>query len=72
MNQPTQDTFIGDACVGPAITMPSKVRVGRRASDHKETKIELTKNGSTIEAIHITCACGETIVVNCIYPDDVK
>ena len=71
MNQPTQTTLIGNASIAPT-TLKSRVRVGRRASDAKETRIELVKNGSTIEAIHITCGCGEQIVVNCIYPDDTK
>jgi len=71
MNQPTQsaqNSFLGNAEIEPVLVQP-RVRVGRRSSDHKETKIKLNKNGTTIESIHITCACGEEIVVECVYSD---
>ncbi len=58
--------------VGPPSTSPSTrtmARVGRRSSDSAQPKIELRKNGDVIESIVVTCACGQTITVDCSYTE---
>ncbi|QEG23396.1 hypothetical protein [Mariniblastus fucicola] len=70
MNHPTQNSAFSSTRIDPSAMLHSRVRVGRDANHSKEATVKLNKNGSTIESIHITCACGEEIVVNCIYPDD--
>lgn len=71
MDQPTQSSAFGNARIDASAVARPSVRVGRAVGHaKKEAKVVLNKNGSTIESIHITCACGEEIVVNCVYSDD--
>jgi hypothetical protein len=70
MNSPTQTNSLSDSRIAPSAMIQSRVRVGRNADHRKETKLKLNKNGSTIESINITCACGEEIIIECVYSDD--
>ena len=69
MDQPTQT----NARIDSVPAMHPRVRIGPRVSPNhqRESTIRLNKNGTAIESIHITCACGEEIVVNCVYTDKV-
>ncbi len=32
-------------------------------------QIELHRNGEVIEAIEVTCSCGQTMIIECVYED---
>ena len=68
MSQPIADQDASARLDTPEIVQ-HRVRVGRKPLHNPETQIRLDKNGTTIEAIHITCGCGEEIVVKCLYTD---
>ena len=73
MTQPVQNNSIDSARFDALSVVQPRVRVGRDANhSKKETSIKLNRNGTVIESIQITCACGEEIVVNCVYQEEAK
>lgn len=51
------------------ISVGPKVRVGPRELSQPQTQIHVHKDGDRIEALTITCSCGEQITVQCNYND---
>lgn len=52
----------------PVTVRPSpRVRVGQTPAAEKQAKIRLKKEGDVVVAMEVTCACGETILIDCKY-----
>lgn len=58
------------AVAGQLQNQPSQAMNTNRAHTGQDTAtIELHKNGDVIEAIEVTCSCGQTTVIECVYED---
>jgi hypothetical protein len=45
--------------------MSTPMVVGGDRDEHGETTVELVREGGDVVAIHVTCRCGEEIVLEC-------
>ena len=46
---------------------PASATQPSRHGDHNNPTIELHRSGDVVEAIEVTCGCGQTIVIECVY-----
>ena len=66
--------IIKAANIGAVVGLPnataSQAGSAKRAHAKSDSAtIELHKNGDVIEAIEVTCSCGQTTVIECVYED---
>ena len=66
--------IIKAANLGAAAGMPGlqPMTPSKAATVHQESdtaRIELHRDGDLIEAIEITCSCGRTTFIECVYED---
>ncbi len=62
---------------GGLVVPASRVRLSREsvrvgpappaASGGQEPQLQLIRNGDVVQAIHITCTCGQQIIIECDY-----
>lgn len=46
-----------------------KVLVGQRKPDRGSAEVTVRKKDGVVQAIVVTCPCGEEILVDCVYSD---